>query len=594
MRRGSILKAALIPIALAYGLAAEIVATHDGRLTTYAGASGWATAADLLAGLSLIAAGLLTWRFRPATPVGPLAIAAGFAWFAPDWVGWEGGPALVRSTSMLLAGVWLALLVHAVLAFPRRGLPSRAAMVLVVAVYTETAIIGVGQAVFRDPFEVVNCWDNCTDNSFLIHSDPGLTRALSSIDLRFAIILGGAFIALAAWRLAQATRVAWRLLAPILITGAAATIFHATHASMLLRTPLEGPAETAFAAVFIGESLAVSAAAFVLCWELLRSRRARDTIEQLIPELARAPAPGALEAALARAIRDPSLHILYATSNPERYVDSTGQEVPGPHGSDARAVSPIVRNGRPVAMLEHDRAALDDSFEEKIGAALRLTVDNERLQALALARVTELQESRVRIVAASDEARRKLERDLHDGAQQRLVALSFGLRVALAQLGPEPDARLAEPLADAERALASALVAVREVANGLFPITLANAGLAHAIEELAEVAPIRIEIGDVLDHRLEPRVEAAAYGVIREAFENTALHAEAGAASVSVAYRDGAVIVDAADDGVGGADPDRGIGLLDISDRVGALGGRLSIESPIGGGTRVHAEIPCG
>ncbi len=593
MRRGSILKAALIPIALAYGLAAEIVATHDGRLTTYAGASGWATAADLIASFSLIAAGLLMWRFRPATPVGPLAVAAGFAWFAPDWVGWEGGPAIVRSTGMLLAGVWLALLVHAVLAFPRRGLPSLAARVLVVAVYTETAMIGIGQALFRDPFDVVNCWDNCTDNSFLIHSDPGVTRALSSIDLRFAIILGAAFIALAMWRVAQATRVARRLLAP-LIAGAAVTTLYATHALMLLRTPLEGPTENVFAALFIGDALAVSTLAFVLCWNLLRARRARDRIEQLIPELARAPGPGALEAALARATHDPSLRILYATSNPERYVDSTGQEVPAPHGSDARAVSPIVRNGRPVAMLEHDRATLDDSFEEEIGAALRLTVDNERLQALALARVTELQESRVRIVAASDEARRKLERDLHDGAQQRLVALSFGLRVARAQLGPEPDARVAEPLAAAERALASALVAVREVANGLFPITLANAGLAHAIEELAEIAPIRIEIGAMLDRRLQPQVEAAAYGVIREAVENTALHANTGAALVSVAYQDGAVIVEAADDGIGGADPDRGIGLLDVGDRVGALGGRLSIESPIGGGTHVHAEIPCG
>src|SRR5439155_5950216 len=258
-----------------------------------------------------------------------------------------------------------------------------------------------------------------------IHSDPDVTRALSSGDLRFAILLGAAFIALTAWRLAQATRVAQRLLAPILITGAAVTTLHATHALMLLRTPLEGPHETVFAAIFIGESLAVSAVVCVLCWELLRARRARDTIEQLIPELARELAPGALEAALARAVHDPSLRILYATSDPEGYVDRTGRKVPAPHGSDGRAVLPIVRNGRPVALLEHDRAALDDSFEDKIGAGLRLTVDNERLQALALARITELQESRVRIVAASDEARRKLERDLHDGAQQRLVALSF-------------------------------------------------------------------------------------------------------------------------------------------------------------------------
>src|SRR5207237_7388954 len=175
----------------------------------------------------------------------------------------------------------------------------------------------------------------------------------------------------------------------------------------------------------------------------------------------------------------------------------------------------------------------DDAFEDQIGSAARLAVENERLQAEALAQLIELRESRERIVQAGDAIRRRLERDLHDGAQQRLVALSFALRLALAKLGPTPGCRVSAPLADAERALAEALAAVRAVANGLFPATLASSGLAYAVEELAELAPIPIDVEAVPEQRLPAAVEAAAYGVIREAVENAALHAEAGTVSVS-------------------------------------------------------------
>src|SRR5205814_4185269 len=135
---------------------------------------------------------------------------------------------------------------------------------------------------------------------------------------------------------------------------------------------------------------------------------------------------------------------------------------PTPTPASKRAVTPIVRDGRPLALLEHDPAALDETFERKIGSAARLAIDNERLQADTLAQLIALRESRERIVQAGDSARRQLERDLHDGAQQRLVALSFALRLALAELGSDPDPRVAEPLADADRALAEALAAVRE------------------------------------------------------------------------------------------------------------------------------------
>ncbi len=593
MKRASALTAALASTAVAYGLAAELVATHRGQLTTYGGASGWATAVDLSAGWALVAVGLLIWRLLPGVRAGALAVAAGFAWFAPDWVGWEGGPALIRSVGMLVAGVSLAFLVHAVLVFPHSRLPSSAARVLVVAVYIETALVGIGRALFRDPFNDVNCWNNCTDNSFLVHSYPTVARALDWVDLRFAIVLATGFAALFAWRLVTATPLARWLLALPLVVGTLLTALHAAHAVAQLHTPLEGPSDRTFASIFVGQGLAVIAVALLFGFELARAHRARRAVEHLVVELTQAPEPGSLEAALARATGDPSLRIVYRLRDVDRCVDGQGRDVQAPVGSATRAVTPIVRNGRPVALLEHDRAALGETFQDEIGAAVRLAVENERLRAEALAQLIDLRQSRARIVAASDAVRRRLERDLHDGAQQRLVALSFGLRLARAELGSQPDARVAKRLADAEEALGKALAAVRAVANGLFPTTLANAGLAFAIEELAELAPIRVEIGAVPDRRLPPLVEAAAYGLIREAVENAALHARASIVSVSALCAEDIVIVDATDDGIGGADPNGGIGLLDAADRVGALGGRFQILSPSGGGTRIQAEIPC-
>jgi signal transduction histidine kinase len=578
--------------AIACGLGAAAVATRDGQLTTYAGASGWALAVELVAGWGLVAAGLGISQLRPEVIAGPLAVAAGFAWFAPDFVGWEGGPAVARSLGMLLAGLWLPLLVHAVLAFPR-GLPSFSTRALVAATYAATAVVNLGRALFRDPFEDVNCWSNCTDNSFLIRSEPRIGRTLDWFDLRFAIAFAVAFVALAVWRLLTATGAARRLLAPALAAGAAVAVLHGAHAVALLRTPLEDPRAGTFSALFIGRSLAVAGVAAALAWALVRNSRARRAVQRLAVELVEAARTGALEAALVRVTGDPTLTIAYPLRRDGRYVDSQGRAVPAPAPSGSRAVTPIVRDGHPVALLEHDPAVLGAAFEQQIGSAARLAVENERLQAETLAQLIELRESRARIVRVGDAVRRQLERDLHDGAQQRLVALSFALRLARGRVGPEPEPRVAEPLADAERALFELLDTVRAVAHGLFPITLAASGLAHAVEELAELTPIRIDVETLPGDRLPAPVEAAAYGVIREAIENAARHADARTVSVAASLASDTLVVEAADDGIGGADPARGVGLLDVADRVGALGGRLTIESPVGGGTRIHAEIPC-
>jgi PAS domain S-box-containing protein len=211
----------------------------------------------------------------------------------------------------------------------------------------------------------------------------------------------------------------------------------------------------------------------------------------------------------------------------------------------------------------------------------------ERLHAL----IDELAASRARIVTAGDVERRRLERNLHDGAQQRLVALALALRLAGAKL--ESDRAAARDiLAGAGEELALALEELRELARGLHPAILSDRGLRAAVEMLATRAPVPVEVADVPDERLPAPVEAAAYYLIAEALTNVAKYAHASAVRVRVAAEDGRVLVEVADDGVGGADPAAGSGLRGLADRVEALGGSLAVESARGGGTSLRAEIP--
>ena len=207
------------------------------------------------------------------------------------------------------------------------------------------------------------------------------------------------------------------------------------------------------------------------------------------------------------------------------------------------------------------------------------------------ARVAELAASRARIVTAGDVERRRLERNLHDGAQQRLVALSFSLRLALTTLDSDPAGTRAA-LADANDELALALEELRELARGLHPAILTDRGLRAAVEVLAARVPIPVEIAEIPDERLPEPIEAAAYYLIAEALTNVTKYAQASAVHVRVAASDGSVVVEVSDDGVGGADPTTGSGLRGLADRVEALGGSLEVASPAGAGTSLRAEIP--
>jgi signal transduction histidine kinase len=237
--------------------------------------------------------------------------------------------------------------------------------------------------------------------------------------------------------------------------------------------------------------------------------------------------------------------------------------------------------------LVHDASLVGQRpLLEAAGSAGRLALENARLHAQLRAQLTELQESRTRIVAAGDAERRRLERDLHDGAQQRLLALGLALQLLRA------DHRDSQLLAEAESELQEALRELRELARGIHPAILTDQGLTAAVGSLVDRAALPITTR-VTDQRYPQPVESAAYFVVSEALANATKHAHARSATVSIAPRNGGLVVEVSDDGCGGAKPGAGSGLEGLADRVGALDGRLTINSTPGAGTTIRAEIPC-
>ncbi|MGZ8701817.1 MAG: histidine kinase [Gaiellaceae bacterium] len=233
--------------------------------------------------------------------------------------------------------------------------------------------------------------------------------------------------------------------------------------------------------------------------------------------------------------------------------------------------------------IRHYEGRLAASGDEEFLMIVREITERKQQQ-------QELEASRQRIVAAGDDARRKLERNLHDGAQQRLVSISLSLRLAQGQLEKNP-AAAQEVLEASREELARALEELRELARGIHPAVLTDRGLEAALESLASRAPLPVEI-DGPHASLPAPVEAAAYYVVSEALANVTKYAQASSVKVTVEQANGCALVEVADDGVGGADPGRGSGLRGLADRVASLNGKLAVDSPPGAGTRVRAEIP--
>jgi signal transduction histidine kinase len=336
-------------------------------------------------------------------------------------------------------------------------------------------------------------------------------------------------------------------------------------------------------------SMLVVPAAFLV--GLLRSRLARGGLAQLFRDLGGMRGE-ALQAALGRTLGDPTLVLAYRLPNSRGHVDATGRPVLVPPVTHDRTSASIEHEGREVAALVYD-AALDEDPEmvEAVRAAATMALDNERLLEESESRLAEVQASRQRIVAAGDAERRRLERDLHDGAQQRLVAIALQLRMIQADIRRDPAA--AEQLVTAASGqLAASLEELRELARGIHPAALDH-GLESALDSLATRSTVPTAVSCDAPEHLPQAVELAVYFVACEALANVGKYAEATTASVRLSRAPRGVALEIADDGVGGADAVRGSGLHGLADRVEALGGHLLVTSPPGAGTVITAELPC-
>ena len=551
--------------------------------TSYGGASRTADAADALAGLGLVLSGAVAWTQTRTRILGLLAMLAGLAWLAPDWEGWVGAPSLVRSLGAAIWPFFLPLILHLSLGLPTGRLGTRADRFAVATVYALAAAISLGSALFRDPFLDAYCWRTCSDNAFLIHADPGVASALGEIWTRAALVMGAAVVVIGAWRLAKATAPARRVLLPTLVPVVVAALATIGYAIALLRDPLEDPDETGFAAIFFARSLSAFALALGIVWSVLHVRQVRSSVARLAVELAGAPPAGALRDGLASALGDPGLGVYYWLPASGRYVTADGAPAPAPTPGNGRAVTPITRGGRTLAVVSHDAALLDGrELEHEIGSAARLAIDNERLQTEVLAQLDDLRSSRARIVEAGDAERRRLERNLHDGAQQRLIAVSYDLRMARAAAETEGDHELGSLASRATNKVDGALTELRELAEGIYPAILTEAGLATAVATLADGAPLPVELGELTRDRYPAAVERTAYYTLEEAIHDAA--ARGASFATAAASRAGdRLVVTVDDDGA-----DRNTQLVDVADRVGALGGTMDLAAK-----RLRAELPC-
>jgi signal transduction histidine kinase len=524
-----------------------------------------------LSGVSFAACGLVAWRRRPDSAVGPTLTVAGFGVLLSAILGQVDSP-LAFTLSLLFGELWIALYAALILSFVTGGrLTTRIDLVLVEAFVFGLLVMQLAVQLFL-PDE---------GNLLLVWPDAGVADVLTK--LQWAVLavasLGVAGVTAHRWRAASRPR--RRALLPSLGGSLSAVLYSANLTALIADSP-----SVALMTLLNAALLTVPAA---LLWGLLRSRLARGGLADLFRELGTLRGVR-LEGGLAKVLGDPGLVLAYRVPGERSYIDGRGQPVARPAPGGDCAIAPVERDGRELAMLIHD-ASLDDDPElvGAVAAAAGIALDDARLHAESEDRLAELRASRERIVAAGDAERRRLERNLHDGAQQRLVSVALQLRMIQRQIRPAGAERL---VTSAGEELSRSLEELRELARGIHPSVL-NHGLKAALGSLASRASVPTTVAYEPPARLPEQVELAAYFVASEALANVAKYAEATMASVRVSRRNGVALVEIADDGVGGADQSAGTGLHGLADRVAALDGTLRILSPPGVGTVVTAELPC-
>jgi signal transduction histidine kinase len=547
----------------------------------------WA-AGTLLAGWGFIGVGLYAWGRRPDNRVGTLMAATGFAWLVAA-AGFSDLP-LVFTLSQVLGAVFFAVVIHLLLAFPSGRLQSVAERRIVVAAYLLTTVVNLPLWLFADP-QALGC-DDCPRNLILLDSKESLVTAASAIlnGVGAVVVLAVLIVMVRRWR--RAAPAQRRFLVPVYSAGVAVLLL----LTVLVSAQAGGVESKALDVLWVASMVPFALVPYLFLYTLVRTRVIQSgAVGELMARLGDTPQRGELRDALARAVGDPSLELVYWLPDDERFVDPRGRFVKLPEPSSGRAVTKVERDGECVAAIVYDGLIHDQQggYVDAIGAAASLALENERLDAELRSKVEELRASRERMLRIGLEERRRLERDLHDGAQQRLVSMALNMRLARARLRDDPSG--AEQLLDgAGEELEAALGELRELARGIHPAVLSTRGLDTALETLARRAPLPVELQRLPDARLPEAIELAAYYVVAEALTNIAKYASASHATVDVRRMNGKLVVRVTDDGVGGADPEEGTGLRGLADRLAVIEGRLEIDSEPGKGTTITAKIPCG
>ena len=544
------------------------------------GQSTGLAATGIVAGCAFVAAGIVAYLRQSANRIALLMIAAGFLLFAGSLA--QANSALPFTAGLLVGPLTAAVLGHLVLAFPDGRLHSRGERLAVAAAYIVGTLVQVVMLMFMGPEQLSGC--PCPENLLLVRDNQAVHGALMSGQQVAGVAVGAWIGVLLERRWRTASRPLRQAILPLLAAGAVTILL------FLLATIAADPAPGLARDLEAADRVALAIVPLAYLLGLVNARLARAGVSDLVVELSRMPGPGGLRDALARALGDPSLELAYWLPESQTYVGIDGQPIEV-HAGEGRMVSVLERGGRRVAAMVHDPALGENpQLLDAVSAAAGLALENERLQADLRAQLEKLRESRARIVAAGDNARRRLERNLHDGAQQRLVSLALGLRVAESTLRSDPEAGAAL-LASAHEELELALSELREIARGLHPAIL-NQGLEVALGAVAARSPVPVDIDVDVDARPPEAVEATAYYVVSEALTNTARYANASRATVRVTRDADHLRVEIADDGIGGADLGAGSGLQGLRDRVEGIGGRLALDSPPGGGTRLAVHLP--
>jgi signal transduction histidine kinase len=428
---------------------------------------------------------------------------------------------------------------------------------------------------------------DCPDNLIqIVHNNA---EALNLLNLQRLVgsTLLVVIVVLIIRRWMRASSARRRSVAPVLVAGCATFIALALTATLdLFGDPLSSlPANVFF---YLAATVPIA-----VMYVLLQRQLARGGVAGLVVELGVPGTHTDLRQALARTLGDPSLELAFWFPAERSYVDGDGAPVRLPEEDSGRRATLVARDGQPIAALLHDAFLNDDTeLVQSVCAAASLALENERLQAELRARLVDLQASRARLVGATDAERRRIERDLHDGTQQRLVSIAMSLGLLESKL-PSQEGEARPLLRETREALAVALEELRELTHGINPPLLVERGLSAALDELCRRAALPTHLSLELDRRLPDHVESAAYFVASEALTNAAKHSHAREVRVLASCHGGTLTVEVADDGIGGAGTEGGSGLRGLADRVEALGGRFTVSSPPGRGTVLRAEIPC-